>query len=152
MGVCICGQCEWFNPLEDEVIEVIELENSFDSNLEVEINVEESEALEVESLGFVLPDSLGYNPTSPKGVAKSPLYSLTSLDYFLSDSLYSLSTGPISFDYDLLEIEKIIEAVEVVARESATKIVEPATPAPKPRRHSIKRRIHYPQKFPTKFF
>ena len=52
------------------MIEVIEL--SSDSDPEVEINVGEDEAPEVESAGFVLPDSPGYNPTSPEGVAQSP--------------------------------------------------------------------------------
>ena len=57
------------------MIEVIEL--SSDSNPEVEISVGEDEAPEVESPGFVLLDSPGYNPTSPEGVAQIPLYSPT---------------------------------------------------------------------------
>ena len=82
------------------MIEVIEL--SSDSNPEVEIN--EDEAPEVESPGFVLLDSPGYNPTSPEGVAISPIYSPTSPNYFPSDSLYSPSSDPISSDF--LEIER----------------------------------------------
>ena len=79
------------------MIEVIEL--SSDSNPEVEINVEEDEAPEVESPGFVLPDSPEYNPISPEDVAQIPLYSPTSLDYFLSESLYLPTSGPISPDF-----------------------------------------------------
>ena len=79
------------------MIEVIEL--SSDSNPEVEINVDENKAPEVESLGFVLLDSLGYYPTSPEGVAQSPLYSPTSPDYFPSDSLYSPTSSPVFSDF-----------------------------------------------------
>ena len=127
------------------MIEVIEL--SSDSNPEVEINVGEDEAPEVESPGFVLPDSPGYNPTSPEGVAQSPLYSPTSLDYFPSDSLYLPTSGPIFSDF--LETEKEIEAVEEAAPTLATETVEPTAPAPK-KRHK-KRRIRFPQEFPPNF-
>ena len=144
-GICICGQCGWFHQPEDEVIEVIEL--SSDSNFEVEINVGENEAPEVESPRFVLPDSLGYNPTSPEGVAQSPFYSTTSPDYFPSDSLYSPTSGPVFSDF--LETEKEVEAVEEAAPELATETVEPAAAARKKRYK--KRRIHFPQKFPPNF-
>ena len=107
----------------------------------------EDEAPEVESPGFVLPDSPGYNPTSLEGVAKSPLYSPTSLDYFLSDSLYSLTSSPISFDF--LETEKEVEAIEEVALQPAAETMELITPAPK--KCSKKQRIRYPQKFPPNF-
>ena len=103
------------------MIEVIEL--SSNSNLEVEINVSEDEAPEVESPGFVLPDSPGYNPTSPEGVAQSPLYSPTLLNYFPSDSLYSPTSSPIFSDF--LGVEKKVEAVEEAALELATETVEP---------------------------
>ena len=106
------------------MIEVIEL--SSDSNPEVEINVGEDEAPEVESPGFVLPDSPGYNPTSPEGVAQSLLYSPTSSDYFPSHSLYSPTSGPISSDF--LETEKEVEAIEEVASELAAETVELAAP------------------------
>ena len=108
------------------------------------------EALEVESPGFVLPDSPGYNPTSPEGVAQ--FYSPTSPDYFPpdyfpSDSLYSPTSGPIFSDF--LEAEEVVEAIEEVAPELAAEIVELAAPAPK-KRHK-KRRIRFPQKFPPNF-
>ena len=127
------------------MIEVIEL--SSDSNPEVEINVGKDEAPEVESPGFVLPDSPGYNFTSLEGVAQIPLYSLTSPDYFPSDSLFSPTSCPISPDF--LETEKEVEAIEEVAPELATETVELAAPAPK-KRHK-KRRIRFPQKFPPNF-
>ena len=127
------------------MIEVIELNS--DSNPEVEINVGENEAPEVESLGFVLPDSPGYNPTGPEGVAQIPLYSPTSPNYFPSDSLYSPTSGPIFSDF--LETEEVVEAIEEVAPELATETVEPAAPAPK--KCYKKRRIHFPQKFPPNF-
>ena len=103
------------------------------------------EAPEVESPGFVLPDSPGYNPTSPEGVAQ--IYSPTSHDYFPSDSLYSPTSRPIFSDF--LETEEVVEAIEEVAPELAAEIVEPVAPAPK-KRHK-KRRIHFPQKFPPNF-
>ena len=103
------------------------------------------EAPEVESPGFVFPDSPGYNPTSPEGVAQ--IYSSTSPDYFPSDSLYSPTSGPIFSDF--LEIEKVVEAIEEVAPELAAETVEPAAPAPK-KRHK-KRRVRFPQKFPPNF-
>ena len=127
------------------MIEVIEL--SSDSNPEVEISVGEDEALEVESPGFVLPNSPGYNPTSPQGVAQIPLYSPTSPDYFPSDSLYSPTSGPIFSDF--LEIEEVVEAIEEVAPELATETMEPAAPAPK--KCHKKWRILFPQKFPPNF-
>ena len=107
----------------------------------------ENEAPEVESPGFVLPDSPEYNPTSLEDVAQSPLYSPTSPDYFPSDSLYSGTSGPISSDF--LETEKEVEAIEEVAPELAAETVELAAPAPKKR--SKKRRIRFPQKFPPNF-
>ena len=103
------------------------------------------EAPEVESLGFVFPDSSGYNPTSPEGVAQ--IYSPTSPDYFPSDSLYS-STSNLFFS-DFLETEEVVEAIEEVAPELAAETVEPAAPAPK-KRHK-KRRVRFPQKFPPNF-
>ena len=103
------------------------------------------EAPEVESPGFVFPDSPGYNPTSPEGVAQ--IYSPTSPDYFPSDSLYSPTSGPIFSDF--LETEEVVEAIEEVAPELAAETVEPAAPAPK-KRHK-KRRIRFPQKFPPNF-
>ena len=105
------------------------------------------EAHEVESPGFVLPDSPGYNPTSPEGVAQIPLYYPTSPDYFPSDSLYSPTSGPIFSDF--LETEEVVEAIEEVAPKLAAETVEPAAPAPK-KRHK-KRRIHFPQKFPPNY-
>ena len=101
------------------MIEVIEL--SSDSNPEVEISVDEDEAPEVESPGFVLPVSPRYNPTSLEGVAQIPLYSPTSPDYFPSDSLYSPTSGPIFSDF--LETEEVVEAIEEVAPELAAEIV-----------------------------
>ena len=127
------------------MIEVIEL--SSDSNPEVEISVGEDEAPEVESPGFGLPDSPGYNPTSPKGVAQIPLYSPTSPDYFPSNSLYSPTSGPIFSDF--LETEEVVEAIEEVALELTAETMEPAAPAPK--KHHKKRRIRFPQKFPPNF-
>ena len=56
-GICVCGQWEWANPLEDKVIEVIELKDSSDFNVEVDLCVDECEVPEIESPGFVLPDS-----------------------------------------------------------------------------------------------
>ena len=103
------------------------------------------EAPEVESPGFVFPDSPGYNPTSPEGVAQ--IYSPTSSDYFPSDSLYSPTSGPIFSDF--LETEEVVEAIEEVAPKLAAEIVEPATPAPK--KCHKKRRIRFPQKFPPNF-
>ena len=103
------------------------------------------EAPEVESPGFVFPDSLGYNPTSPEGVAQ--IYSPTSPDYFTSDSLYLPTSGPIFSDF--LETEEVVEAIEEVAPELAAETVEPAAPTPK-KRHK-KRRIRFPQKFPPNF-
>ena len=103
------------------------------------------EAPEVESPRFVFPNSLGYNPTSPEGVAQ--IYSPTSPDYFPSDSLYSPTSGPIFSDF--LEIEEVVEAIEEVAPELAAETVEPAAPAPK-KRHK-KRRVRFPQKFPPNF-
>ena len=107
----------------------------------------EDEAPEVESPGFVLPNSPGYNPTSPEGVAQVPLYSPTSFDYFPSDSLYSPTSSPIFSDF--LETEEVVEAIEEVASELAAEIVEPTAPAPK-KRHK-KQRIRFPQKFPPNF-
>ena len=127
------------------MIEVIEL--SSDSNPEVEISVGEDEAPEVESPGFVLPDSPGYNPSSPEGVAQIPLYSPTSPDYFPSNSLYSPTSGPIFSNF--LETEEVVEAIEEVAPELAAETVEPATRAPK--KCHKKRRICFPQKFPPNF-
>ena len=103
------------------------------------------EAPEVESPGFVLPNSPGYNPTSLEGVAQ--IYSPTSPDYFPSDSLYSSTFGPIFSDF--LETEEVVEAIEEVAPELAAETVEPVAPAPK-KRHK-KRRIRFPQKFPPNF-
>ena len=103
------------------------------------------EAPEVESPGFVFPDSPGYNPTSPEGVAQ--IYSPTSPDYFPSDSLYSPTSGPIFSDF--LETEEVVEAIEEVAPKLAAEIVEPAAPTPK-KRHK-KWRICFPQKFPPNF-
>ena len=131
------------------MIEVLELSSDF--NPEVEINVEESEASEVESSGFILLDSPGYNPITPEAITKSPLYSPISLDYFPFDSLYLPTIGSIFVDCDPLETETIIEVVEVVAPEPAVGNVKPATSASKSRRCPKKRRICYPQKLPTKF-
>ena len=103
------------------------------------------EAPEVESLGFVLSDSSGYNPISLEGVAK--IYSPTSPDYFPSDSLYSPTSGPIFFDF--LETEEVVEAIEEVAPELAAETVEPAAPAPKNRHKKL--RVRFPQKFPPNF-
>ena len=103
------------------------------------------EAPEVESPGFVLTDSHGYNLTSPEGVAQ--IYSPTSPNYFPSDSLYSPTSGPIFSDF--LETEEVVEAIEEVAPELAAETVEPAAPTPK-KRHK-KRRICFPQKFPPNF-
>ena len=107
----------------------------------------EDEALEVESPGCVLPDSLEYTPTNPVGVAQIPLYPPTSPDYFPSDSLYSPTFDPIFSDF--LETEKVVEAIEEVAPKLVAETVEPAAPAPK-KRHK-KRRIRFPQKFPPNF-
>ena len=104
-----------------------------------------NEAPEVESPGFVLPDSPGYNPTSPEGVAQ--IYSPTSPDYFPSNSLYLPTSRPIFSDF--LETEKVVEAIEEVALELAAETVEPAVPAPK--KCHKKRRICFLQKFPPKF-
>ena len=76
------------------------------------------EAPEIESPGFVFPDSPGYNPTSPEGVAQ--IYSPTSPDYFPSDSLYSPTSGPIFSDF--LETEEVVEAIEEVAHELAERL------------------------------
>ena len=103
------------------------------------------EAPEVESPGFVLPDSPRYNPTSPEGVAQ--IYSPTSPDYFPFDSLFSPTSGPIFSDF--LEIEEVVEAIEEVAPELAAETMEPVAPALK-KRHK-KRRICFPQKFPPNF-
>ena len=103
------------------------------------------EAPEVESPGFVFPDSPRYNPTSLEGVAE--IYSPTSPDYFPSDSLYSPTCGPIFSDF--LETEEVVEAIEEVAPELVAETVEPAAPAPK-KRHK-KRRIRFLQKFPPNF-
>ena len=138
--MCVCGQCEWANPLEDKVIEV---EDSSNFNPEVEICVDECEASEVESLRFVLPDSLGYSPTSPEGVAKNPIYSPTSLDYFLSNSLYSPTFSRISFDGDFWKTEEVVEVVEPVVPESVAKTMEPATPTPKPRKIGTKANLAF---------
>ena len=59
----------------------------------------EDEAPDVESPGFVLPDSPGYIPNSPEGIAQIPLYSPASPNYFPSDSLYSSTSGPIFSDF-----------------------------------------------------
>ena len=107
----------------------------------------EDEAPEVESPGFVLPNSPRYNPTSPEGVARIPLYSPTSPDYFPSDSLYSPTSRPIFSDF--LETEEVVEAIEEVAPKFAAETMEPAAPAPK-KRHK-KRRIRFPQKSPPNF-
>ena len=107
----------------------------------------EDKAPEVESPGFVLPDSPGYNPTSLEDVAKTPLYSPTSPNYFPSDSLYLPTSGPISSDF--LETEKEVEAIEEVAPVEIVETVEPAASAPK--KCSKKRRIRYPWKFPSNF-
>ena len=81
----------------------------------------EDEAPEIESPGFVLPDSPGYNPTSPEGVAQIPLYSPTLPDYFPSDSLYLPTSGPIFSNF--LETEEVVEAIEEVASELAAETV-----------------------------
>ena len=107
----------------------------------------EDEAPEVESPRFVLPNSPGYNPTSPEGVAQIPLYSPTSPDYFPSDSLYSPTSGPIFSNF--LDTEEVVEAIEEVAPELAAETMEPVAPAPR-KRHK-KRRIRFPQKFPPNF-
>ena len=107
----------------------------------------EDEAPEVESPGFVLPDSPRYNPTSPEGVAQIPLYSPASPNYFPSESLYSPTSRPIFSDF--LETEEVIEAIEEVAPELVVETVELAAPTPK-KRHK-KRRIRFPQKFPPNF-
>ena len=107
----------------------------------------EDEAPNVESLGFVLPDSPGYNPTSLEGIAQILLYSPTSPNYFPFDSLYSPTSGPIFSDF--LDIEEVVEAIEEVAPKIAAETVEPAAPAPR-KRHK-KQRIRFLQKFPPNF-